>query len=89
MIFEWLLGLLDGLADFGLGLTDGLEVPDWLDGFAGLFADVAAACYGLGAWVPWWLVIGAVTATFSIWSVGLLVKAVRWLVGWIPTMGGG
>ena len=88
MIIEWLLDLFSGFIDWVLSLVT-FDVPDWLEGLAGTVAGVINAGAGLGAWVPWPLVLLVVGGTFTIWGAGLFIKAARWLLGLIPTMGGG
>lgn len=76
---SWLVGLFP--ADF--------EVPEWLIGLASLVGQVLAGASGMGVWVPWALIITVVAGTYVLWSAGFLVKFARWLLGLLPTMGGG
>lgn len=65
------------------------EVPDWLVGFATMVNEIFANAVGLGAWVPWPFVLLVVGSIVAVWVVGLVIKFARWLLGLIPTMGGG
>lgn len=88
MIIEWLWGVGAGIATWMLSLFDGLEVPAWFDVFADVFASVIASGVGMGAWIPWTELFLMVSAVLGIWFTLFGVKALRWLVGWVPTMGG-
>lgn len=88
MIVEWFASLGVTVATFVLSWFDGIEVPTWLDDFAGIIAQVIAGGAGMGAWIPWALLWSVLAAVFALWLIGFTVKGVRWLVGWLPTMGG-
>lgn len=87
MIVEWLFSLGAGLGEWVLSWLT-FDIPDWFDTFTGIFAQIFASAVGLGAWVPWEVLTTMLATVFSLYGIILLIKAVRWLVGWIPTMGG-
>lgn len=90
MIWAWLLDVARGFIGWVLDLfPSDWELPDWFTGLADTAAEVIGNAAGLGAWVPWGIVLTVVGATFVLWTVGLIIKFVRWVVGLIPTMGGG
>lgn len=90
MITLWFMTVGEHIANFFLGLFPAdFEVPEWFIGAAGLMNELFANAVGLGAWVPWQALLLIITFVIGLWSVGLVIKVVRWLVGIIPTMGGG
>lgn len=82
------LGVAVGTWFLGLFPSD-FEAPEWISGLAGLVNEVFANAVGMGAWVPWPFVLLVVGSIVTVWLIGLFVKFVRWLIGIIPTMGGG
>jgi len=88
VIVEWLAEIGANLGLWVISWFDGIEIPDWFGMFAELLAQVLASAAGMGAWVPWGLLFSVVGAVFTLWGIIILVKAVRWVVGWVPTMGG-
>lgn len=89
MIIEWLYSLVPGLEDWFLGLFGPADIPDWLGNVSDFLASMINSAAGLGAWVPWAFVIGVSGTLLGVWLIGLLIRVVRWLIGLIPTMGGG
>lgn len=90
MITQWFLDMGVGMAGWFLDLFPAdFEVPDWFLGFTAIVNQIFSNAVGLGAWVPWPLVLLVVGFIFTVWGAGLLIKFVRWLIGLIPTMGGG
>lgn len=89
MIVEWFLDLWANFVEWIMSFFGELELPDWfLTGTSSVLSVINNGA-GLGAWVPWGIVVGAVTVTFVIWFAGFGLKFARWLIGLIPTMGGG
>ena len=63
--------------------------PAWT-GTVGVFVGgLLQSAKGLGAWIPWTLVITVASFNLSLWALFLVIKAVRWIIGLFPTMGGG
>jgi len=88
VITEFFYGLGAGFASWVISWFDGVEVPQWVTAFSDILAQIVAGAAGLGSWIPWVLLAAVVGVTLVIWLSGFTVKAVRWLVGWVPTMGG-
>lgn len=89
MITEWFIGIGKTLALWVLSLfPTGWEVPSWLTTASDWLAGIVVQGQNLGAWIPWALMLTVLASTIALWGGGLLLKFVRWLVGWIPTMGG-
>ena len=89
MITQFFMGIGQSVADWFLGLFGTGEPPAWLSEVGGFVASLLASVSGLGAWVPWAFAITVAGVVSAVWLSGFLLKAVRWLVGLIPTMGGG
>jgi len=88
VIVEWLMSMSVSVATWVLSWFDGEGVPEFFDTFADIIAQVVAGSVGLGAWIPWAFLFSTITAVVSVWLIGFLIKGARWLVGWVPTMGG-
>ena len=88
MIVEWLGSLWVGLIEWFDSLFGPDPLPDWVTSVGGMVQDVINGASGLGAWVPWALAIAVFSLVGGIWLIAVSLKFVRWLVGWIPTMGG-
>lgn len=89
MIPEWFIDLFTGVATWALSL-----LPKWDDNGIIVTASnwvttLIAGAAGLGVWFPWGVLAVCMGLTSSWYGVIFLIKGVRWLVGWIPTMGGG
>ena len=90
MITDWLIDVGRQLMAWLLGLFPAdWQVPDWLTGLSTQLGVVLAGAAGMGVWIPWALIFTVVTATFVLWTLGLTLKLARWLLGLVPTMGGG
>lgn len=90
MITEWFLQLAANVTTWFIGLWPAAaSVPTWITGAAGYVQNVINSGAGLGAWIPWPLVIGVATFQVGTWFALWVVKVVRWVIGLIPTMGGG
>lgn len=57
----------------------GPEITDAVGGFAVILAQVLSGAAGLGAWVPWLLIVGVVGTIFTLWGIFTLVKFVTWV----------
>jgi hypothetical protein len=88
LILELLLDIAVGIARWGLAFLGTDEPPEWLTTVGTFINSQIQGFAGLGAWVPWDFAILVAGANLTLWLVFLLVKAIRWVVGWIPTMGG-
>lgn len=89
MIVEWLASMAAGFVEWISGLLAQIQPPAWITDQHGALVSMLDSFNGLGVWVDWvslGICIGAVLAS---WGSALLVKGLRWLVGLIPTMGGG
>ena len=89
MITEWIMSIGVSIAEWFISLFGTGEPPEWLSTITTWLGTLMASVVGLGAWVPWGLLITVSTGVFAVWLIGFLVKGVRWLIGLIPTMGGG
>jgi len=90
MVSDFFMGLGEQLITWALGLWPvGFTLPEWFLGFAGLVSQVLTGAVGMGVWIPWASIFTVVGATFALWGIGLLLKFARWVVGLVPTMGGG
>lgn len=83
------MNLWAGFVEWVMSLFGEVELPEWFLGGVGFVTDIINAGAGLGVWVAWPVLLGAVGITFAIWSGGFVVKFARWLLGLLPTMGGG
>lgn len=88
MVTEWFISIGTTIAQWGIGLFGNWELPDWLLGLQGMLAQLWASVVGLGAWIDWGFISTVALSVIGLWGVVFLVKGVRWLVGWLPTMGG-
>jgi hypothetical protein len=89
VIIEWFIGLGGTAADWVLGLFGTDAPPEWLATVATFVNSQLAAAAGLGAWIPWDFAILVAGAVLTLWGTGLAIKFFRWVLGLIPTMGGG
>lgn len=89
MIPEWFMGLGVGIAEWFLSLFGTGEPPEFLSQLSTWLGGLISAASGFGAWVPWAFALTVATIVVSLWLLGFVVKGVRWLIGLIPTMGGG
>lgn len=90
MITLFFIHLGGAIADWFLSLFPAdFVVPDWFANFSDMVNPIFANAYGLGAWIPWPFVLIVVGFILTLWFTGLVIKFVRWLIGLIPTMGGG
>ena len=88
MIIEWLLDLVVGVVDWFLSLFDGFELPDIVTSPSGSISTLAANVQGMGVWVPWGVVAGAVGASLGVWGVMFIVKLVKQVLAHVPGFGG-
>lgn len=89
MITEWFLGLCQQIADWFLSLFPEWDVPGDIVGFDNTLNGFVGSFDGLGVWVPWTLLFVCVGISIAAYLIGLSVRAGRWVLGLVPTMGGG
>lgn len=88
MISEWFIGLINTIATWFLSLFPEWEPPAEIVNFDSTLNGFLASFSGLGVWVPWALLVTCVVITIGAYLVGLTVRAARWVLGLVPTMGG-
>lgn len=89
MITEWFLSIAQAVVTWLLGLFPDWTPPaDWSD-LAGFLATASSWLNGLSVWFPIGVISTCVGVALAAWLIPLLIKGIRWLVGLIPTMGGG
>ena len=89
MITTWIIQTGTGFVGWIASLwPSDWEVPSWASGFMTTFAAIYTNVANLGAWVPWAILFGVVGSVIGVWLIGFLAKGLRWLVSWIPFMGG-
>ena len=89
MITEWFVSLGTGTVGWFLSLFGTADPPAFITAVGTFIAGILESAAGLGAWIPWALVLTIAGVNLALWGIGLTVRVVRWLVGLIPTMGGG
>lgn len=90
MIAEWFLGLMESLSTWFLNLfPENPELENFAADAVGVVQSALDSASGLGAWLDWVYALVVAGLIASIWLIGLIIKVLRWLVGLIPTMGGG
>jgi hypothetical protein len=89
VITAWFIGIGTGFVDWFLGLFGTADPPAFIVQATDFVAGLLSSAAGLGAWIPWALVLAVAGFNFLLWATGFGVKAVRWCVGLIPSMGGG
>lgn len=83
------MSLWAGFVEWVMSLFGEVELPEWFLGGVEFVTGIINAGAGLGVWVAWPILLSAVGLTFVLWSGGFVLKFARWLLGLIPTMGGG
>lgn len=89
MISEWFIGLIQTVANWFIGLMPEWDAPPEFVNFDATLNGFTASFNGLGVWVPWALLVTCVVIAIAAYLIGLTVKAARWVLGLVPTMGGG
>jgi hypothetical protein len=89
MISDFFIGLWSGFMDWGLGLFGTSDPPAYLTTVTTFISGLLQSAQGLGVWVPWVLVLSIAGINIGLWLVFTVVKGARWVLGLIPTMGGG
>lgn len=79
MIGEWFVGLAPASVAPVPAEVESFDTT--VNGFIGNFG-------GLGVWVPWPLVIFCAVTAVAIWAIAWGVKAVAFLWGQVPVIGG-
>ena len=89
MVVDFFLEVFMKLQVFFIELMGKTDPPPWA-GTVGVFiGGLLQSAKGLGAWIPWTLVITVATFNLSVWGLFLILRGIRWVVGLFPTMGGG
>lgn len=88
MIIEAVIGIFVNVARWGLSGLGTDAPPEWLASVGVFINQQIQGFSGLGAWVPWDFAIGVAAVTTGLWVIIVLVKAIRWVLNWIPTWGG-
>ncbi|GAA1698903.1 hypothetical protein GCM10009808_15510 [Microbacterium sediminicola] len=89
MITEWLVQLGLGVVSWFVGLfPSDWEVPTEIANLDQMISSFIADFSGLGVWAPWALLITCAVISAGVWSVGLIVKAIRAAIAHIPLVGG-
>jgi hypothetical protein len=90
VLAEWFMGLMESLGVWFLELMPAdAELEDFAASASGVIQDALDAADGMGAWLDWAYALFVAGLIAAVWLVGLVIKVVRWIVGLIPTMGGG
>lgn len=91
MIVEWLMTLSANIAEWLLSLFP--PAPDGIADVVSQLDDrvnsVMVQAAGLGPWLDWVYALVVVGIVTSIWVVGIVVRLIRWVISFIPTMSGG
>ena len=89
MIAEWFINLASSASTWFLGLFGTADPPAFIATVGTFVSGLLVKASGLGAWIPWRVVIGVAGVCLALFATGLGLKAVRWIIGIIPGMGGG
>jgi hypothetical protein len=88
VILYALMNLMFGLVNIIVGLLPQGPAPAFIANVSPTIHNIILASAGLGAWIPWAVALSTAGLIFGIWLTLSGVSAVRYLLGWIPTMGG-
>lgn len=90
MVVEFFLSMWSAFSDWLLGLVpaDAVAVPAEVSSLDSTVNSFVANFGGVGVWAPWPLMFVCATLGLAVWAVGWLVKAVAWLWGQVPAIGG-
>jgi len=88
VILDALMIAFRTVSDWALTMLPTEEPPEWLATVVTFVNGLLVSAAGLGAWVPWDFLIIVALFVFNLWLGIALVKAVRWVLNWIPTWGG-
>lgn len=89
MIVSGFLGLFAGLQSWFVGLFGTDPPPAWMGTVGQFVGSLMQSARGLSPWIPWTLIVSIAAFNLTLWAAFLAIKVVRWVVGLIPTMGGG
>jgi hypothetical protein len=89
MITAWFLSVFTGLLDWVIGLFGTADPPAYLSTVSTFVVGLIDSVQGLGVWIPWAFMLVVAGINLTLWAVFLGVKALRWVIGILPTMGGG
>lgn len=90
MITEWFIDLGVAIAQWFVGLVpaDQVAVPPAFASFDSTVNGFIAPFASMGVWVPWTVVITCAGLALAVWAALWLVKAIAWVWGQIPVIGG-
>lgn len=77
------------IQNFFVGLMGTTAPPAWMGTTGTFVVSLIESAKGLGAWVPWTLILSIAAFNLALWAAFLALKVARWVVGLLPTMGGG
>ena len=89
MITEWFISIGMGIAEWAVGLFGTADPPAYLTSLTTWLGTIINGASGFGAWVPWPFALLVAGVSLTLWLAGFVIKGIRWLIGLIPTMGGG
>ena len=89
MITEWIMNLGIGIAEWFISLFGTEPPPEWISSITTWLGQLMGSVSGLGAWLPWGIAITVAGVVLALWLAGFVIKGLRWVLGLIPTMGGG
>lgn len=88
MIIKLIAELCFGIVEFITQYLPSGNPPAFISGASSSLHDMLLQAHGLSAWIPWSTAIGCAGLLFGLWVVFTSMAALRWLLGWVPTMGG-
>ena len=89
MIIEWFLTVFSHIQVFFIESFGTSAPPVWMGTVGTFVGSLLTSARGLGAWVPWTLILSIAAFNLALWAVFLAIKIARWLLGLVPAMGGG
>lgn len=89
MVTDALIRVWSGFVTWAVGLLGTADPPPYISTIADFMANIFRSVQGLGVWVPWAFILVIASANLALWAVVLGIKALRWVIGLLPTMGGG
>lgn len=78
-----------GFLSWFLGLWPAYTLPDWVQHPTDKISTALSSFAGFGVWIDWTLLVTVVTAVVAAYVLQLTIRLARWLLGLVPTMGGG
>lgn len=90
MISEIAIMLATGIAEFFIAYFPAdWTLPPEVVNLDATVNDFLVNFEGMGVWAPWALMVTFIGISIAVWGITSLIKAARWLLGLVPTMGGG